>query len=285
MRNIFLTAIPMTIILSAGVFSYSRNKSAPAKSYDLSKPLKTWKLPASLKEISGIAWVDANHLLAIEDLTPNLYLLNMNGKNIIERKVLIKQETKKFDLEDVSVNGTTAYCLRSDGKLYQVANWNTKASSIKYETGLSRDNNTEGICVDPPSKDLLIACKEDNGLKDAKKSTRAVYRFSPSTRQLNKKPFLLIEKKDLGIKEERPDVFPSAISIHPTTHDIYLLSTRENKCLMVYTYQGKFKSIQYLNADEFPQPEGICFAPDGTLFISTEGKGNGSAFLYEFKYQ
>jgi sugar lactone lactonase YvrE len=37
-----------------------------------------------------------------------------------------------------------------------------------------------------------------------------------------------------------------------------------------------------LNRKLFPQPEGICFSPDGKLFISTEGKGQpGKIMLFK----
>jgi len=29
----------------------------------------------------------------------------------------------------------------------------------------------------------------------------------------------------------------------------------------------------------FPQPEGICFSPDGKLFIASEGAGRGGTIL------
>jgi uncharacterized protein YjiK len=32
-----------------------------------------------------------------------------------------------------------------------------------------------------------------------------------------------------------------------------------------------------------PQPEGICFSPDGMLYISTEGKNGLPAFILELK--
>lgn len=34
-----------------------------------------------------------------------------------------------------------------------------------------------------------------------------------------------------------------------------------------------------LDTDNFPQPEGITFSPDGTLYISTEGKGGDAKII------
>ena len=95
--------------------------------------------------------------------------------------------------------------------------------------------------------------------------------------------FLLIKKKDF-LKKGYPvsDFFPSAIAVHPQTHDIYILSTRETKGMAVYTYGGVLKSFQFINKELMPQPEGICFSKNGDLFITTEGKHKEPARLLEF---
>jgi hypothetical protein len=153
----------------------------------------------------------------------------------------------------------------------------------RYETGLSKDNNTEGLCYDPVSKNLLIACKNETDEKDEKKSTRAIYEFDLKTNKLKKDPFLLIYKKDFkDVADEKLDFYPSAITIHPVTHDVYILSTRDTKCLAQFSYKGKLKSVQFIDKDLMPQPEGICFSPDGTLLISTQGRRSNPAAIYKF---
>ena len=48
--------------------------------------------------------------------------------------------------------------------------------------------------------------------------------------------------------------------------------------------EGKGVSSWKLAKKKFPQPEGICFLPDGDMFISTEGLSK-PARLYRFAYQ
>src|SRR5688500_13252810 len=66
--------------------------------YDLSKPSQVWNLPESLIEVSGIAWVDENHWLLIEDLHPNLYLVRFEKESVVEKTIpFVQQRDEKFD--------------------------------------------------------------------------------------------------------------------------------------------------------------------------------------------
>jgi uncharacterized protein YjiK len=262
--------------------------SDPAESYDLTKVVNRWELPATLKEVSGNTWVDANHLLVIEDLHPHLYLLRLdNGKGIIEKDIPFAADKKrKFDIEDVTRVNNTAYALWSHGTIYKIDDWQTTPKVQELPTFLTKENNTEGICYDPESGNLLVACKNESDAQDEKKSTRAVYSFDTRSNQLLQEPFLLIHKKDFEKAEgEKIDFYPSAIAVHPKTHDIYILSTKGTKCLAQYGRNGKLKNFQYLDKAELPQPEGICFSPEGTMYISSEGRHGEPAVVCQFAYQ
>jgi WD40 repeat protein len=261
---------------NAGVAKYN---------YDLKNPNHTWKLPKELIEVSGNTWVDENHLILIEDMHPNLYLIKTGDKDAPLEKTIPfqKDEKNKFDIEDVTIVNNIVYALWSHGVLFKINNWNTKPGVEEMPTFLSKKNNTEGLCYDPVTKNLLIACKGESGIADTKKSTKAVYEFNTETKKLEEKPFLVINKNDFEkLANNKIDFNPSAIAIHPITHDIYLLSTLDNKCMAVYSRDGKLISFQFIDKDLMPQPEGICFSPDGKLFISSEGKTGDAGNLFEF---
>jgi uncharacterized protein YjiK len=252
--------------------------------FDLSKPAATWTLPDELLEISGNAWIDDNHLLVIEDMNPLLYVLRLDKNATIEKKIpFAKDKGKKFDIEDVALQGTTAYALWSHGRVYKIENWQTKPAVTKLETDLDKSNNTEGLCFDPETKQLLIACKNDSGEKGEKKSTRSIYQMDPATGKMKSEPFLLIEKKDFKkVEDEKFDFYPSAVAVHPTTGDIFVLSTKDTKGLAQYSHDGTLKAFEWIDKDLMPQPEGLCFSPNGTLYISTEGKHGQPAKVLKF---
>jgi len=278
---------PVIVKLPPITHAIEAKQSVPVSdfNYDLKNPNHTWKLPKQLIEVSGNTWIDKDHLIVIEDTHPNLYLVKTDDKNAVLEKTIPfqKDEKDKFDIEDVTIVNDVVYALWSHGILFRISNWNSKPDVKEIETSLSKHNNTEGLCYDPVSQTLLIACKDNSGLQDVKKSTKAVYQFDMKTNKILEKPFLEINKDDFKkLANDKISFNPSAIAIHPVTHNIYLLSTRDNKCMAVYNREGKLISFQFINADLMPQPEGICFSPDGKLFISSEGKKGEPGNLFEF---
>ena len=232
--------------------------------YDLAHPLKRWSLPDSLAEISGIVWLQQDKFLAIEDLHPILYELKLGDTNgIISNKVEFRRaEEDKMDFEDLAVVNDTVYALWSHGAIFKIKDQKKDVTSERTKTWLKKDNNTEGLAYDPTSGNLLIACKEESGLKDVKKSTRAIFEFDIKADSLKPDPFMLINKNDFEkVAGEKVDFYPSAIAVHPTTHDIYVISTKDTKAIAQFSYEGKLKAFDYIDKDIIPQPEGMCFDP------------------------
>lgn len=263
----------------------SVKKSISGFNYDLKNPTQSWRLPSALVEVSGNTWVDKNHFILIEDLHPNLYLIKLDSKKaLLEKEIPFqKNEKDKFDIEDVTLVDDVVYALWSHGVLFKISNWRSAPDVQKISTFLSKKNNAEGLCYDPVTKKLLIANKDDSGLKDEKKSSKAVYSFDMALQKLDTSPFLVIKEKNFETMVGNKIKFnPSAIAVHPETNDIYILSTRDTKCMAVFSRDGKLKSFQLIDEDLMPQPEGICFSPEGVLYISSEGKKGEPGNLFQF---
>ena len=263
----------------------SVKKGVSGFNYDLKKPTESWQLPSALVEVSGNTWVDKNHFILIEDLHPNLYLIKLDSKKaLLEKEIPFqKNEKDKFDIEDVTLVDDVVYALWSHGVLFKISNWRSAPDVQKISTFLSKKNNAEGLCYDPVTKKLLIANKDDSGLKDEKKSTKAIYSFDMASQKLDTSPFLVIKEKNFETMVGNKIKFnPSAIAVHPETNDIYILSTRDTKCMAVFSRDGKLKSFQLIDEDLMPQPEGICFSPEGVLYISSEGKKGEPGNLFQF---
>ena len=293
-----IAVLALLIVLLFGFCKQEAKDKKPANSgnesktqlaisgYDLKHPSQSWKLPDELKEISGIVKLGGDSLLAIEDLHASLYFLRLeNSKASVTTTLPFATNQKdKFDIEDVATIGDTIYALWSHASVFKIWNWRSKIQSKEYSTSLDKKNNTEGLAYDPVSGDLLIACKKESGDEDEKKTTRAVYEFDIKKGELKTNPFLLVEQKDFKkFVADKVEFFPSGIAVHPVSHDIYIISTKGNKCIACYSHSGELKSFEYLDKDLLPQPEGICFDAAANLYISTEGKHGEPAAIYEFE--
>ena len=265
------------------------------KSYDFSSPDALIKLKNELKEISGLSVLDEEHLVAIQDEKGKIYSIRMADGKITEDK----RFAKDGDFEGIEIVGDKIYVLQSDGDIFEVTDWPTKdTDSKKYETALSTKQDTEGLAYDAANNRLLIACKENPGA--GLKNSRAIYAFDLAKRELEEKPVMVIDLK--ALEDAVPDnplnkairklaaplrdlsgFKPAAIAIHPITNQIFVISS-VRKLLLAYNPSGTLENMWVLSEDDFRQPEGLAFLPNGDLIISNEG-GNGKGNLMRFNYK
>jgi uncharacterized protein YjiK len=253
--------------------------------YDLLHPAGKWVLSDSLNEISGITFLKNEKILAIEDIHPILYELKLGDSSAtITNKTEFKETNKeKFDFEDLAVVKDTVYALWSHGAIFKIVKKNKDVTAERTKTWLKKDNNTEGLAYDPVSGYLLIACKDESGLEDTKKSTRAIFEFDLQADSIRSEPFMLVNKNDFeNVAGEKIDFYPAAIAVHPVTHDIFIVSTKDTKCIAQFTHNGKLKAFDYLEKEMLPQPEGMCFDANGNLYISTEARHGKPPYIYKF---
>ena len=85
------------------------------------------------------------------------------------------------------------------------------------------------MCYDSLTNSLLIACKNQPGIKNAGKYDKAVYAFDLATKKLSTEPVWMFSLKYFS---------PSAIAIHPLTKHIFILSASKNK-LIEFNLEGK----------------------------------------------
>jgi uncharacterized protein YjiK len=245
--------------------------------YQIAEPDRSWKLPKELVEISGVSFIDSTRLACVQDEFGSIYIFNLTtGK--VESKIGFGDDG---DYEGVEIIEDDAWVLKSNGTLYKVTDYIKEGSPEvnKYPTALSGRNNTEGICYDLPKKNLLIACKGYPFTDEIYESDfRAIYSFNTGTKLLDQKPFLLIDLDTLKYYKADRAFAPSGIAIQPNTGNIFILGS-VGKSLLVFSGKGEMLAVIHLRSQIFRQPEGICFSPDGTLYISNEGDGKEGTIL------
>ena len=248
--------------------------------YQLAEPAKSWKLPDALVEISGLSYIDTHRLACVQDEKGIIFIFNLNTGEI-EMEIGFGDDG---DYEGIEIIENDAWVLKSNGILYKVVDYLKKGDPpvIKYKTALSGKNDTEGLAYDPVNKSLLIACKE-NPFVDEKggKKLKAIYSFKLETKLLETEPFLLINMDTVRYYNGDVTFKPSGIAIHPATGNIFILGSAGN-LLLVLSGKGEMLAVIHLSPKIFPQPEGICFSPDGNLYIANEGDGlQGSVLKFE----
>ena len=258
-----------------------RSYSSPP-GYDLGKPQKM-ELGKVLNEISGIAYDSANNnILAISDSKAKIFELHV-------AKHKLKDLTDKIvepdsDLEDIAKVGSSLFVLSSKGIIYEVSMDKKDSTGVKAYPFWSQDQNDfEALYYDPSANGLIMICK--TCVSDKGKKIRSAYRFDLGSHAWDSSAFYTISTAEVKklIVDSDVEFDPSAAAIHPKNKRLYVLSSAGN-LLVVADTRGKVIEGYQLNPDEFPQAEGIAFAPNGDMYISNEGK-YGKPTLQIFTFQ
>ncbi len=258
--------------------------------YDVARPAALLELPSRMREISGLTMLDRNLLGAVQDEVGELFVLD-SSSGAITNTVHFGNDG---DYEGIERVGDTVYVVRSDGKLYEIHPSAGDDVQVRtYDTPVSKSCNAEGLGVHLQSGTLLIACKDHAGKK--KKGKKVVHAFDLVSRELRETPALVIDGLDPSLqpaegvvsrklrKLMRTSGFrPSGVAVHPINGDVYVVSSA-GSVLAVFDDNASLRGAVRLDRKIFPQPEGITFGMDGTLFIATEA-GAGPARIGVFPY-
>jgi uncharacterized protein YjiK len=255
-----------------------KDQSAPVSS-EVSI-LKKWELPAELKEVSGIAYMDEQRFACVQDEEGKIFIFNRATEKI-EKEIPF---AGSGDYEGIALVGNIAYVLRADGVLYEVDIEGVKASAKEYKTALTVEHNVEGITYDKANNRLLLAIKDDEpGNRDYK----GIYAFDLSKKTFIEEAAFKIDLQNemLNVSDKKKkdkSISPSEIGIHPKTNEIFITDGPKSM-LLIMDKSGAMKRFLQLGKD-FVQPEGITFGPDGEIFISNEGaKQSGNIIQVEIK--
>jgi uncharacterized protein YjiK len=246
------------------------------------------ELPKKLQELSGLTMTPDGRLFGHDDERAIIYQINQSNGSII-KSFSVGKKTLRKDFEGIAFVNDLFYLVASDGQIYEFPEGEDKSSVSlkKYKTKLSSDNDVEGLCYDPDTKSLLLACKGYPG--NGYDGKRAVYSFSLSNKKLEKKPRFLISIEEVSklsetdFTQQLGDFFmvteskfaPSGIEKNSNTGSFYILAS-QGKLIVEISSEGKIISKIMLDKKHHNQPEGITFDKDRSLLIGDEG-GNGKA--------
>ncbi len=280
-----LTIIHTALWLSACTGNSTENNRVAGQAnttfpYTLDEPSSRFSLPFEIEEVSGLSYIKDDVLATVQDEKGVVFIYDTKSKSVVEER----QFAKTGDYEGIEVVGDTVYIVRSDGNLFKapLTGEATEATS-NFDTPLAHKNDVEGLAYDKANNRLLLACKGISGIGSDEPRSRAVYSFDLGTNTLTEEPAYLINIAEVKETANTKDNFrPSGLAVHPLSGQIYMVAS-VGKVLVVLNKNGSIESVQPLPPALFKQPEGICFAPNGDMLISNEGKG-GRATILRFNY-
>ena len=263
--------------------------------YQFNSISQVFSLGYSLLEISGLSYFSAkNQLLAVNDEQGIIFVLNPNTGEV--------EDTYKHgyngDFEGVEWFGEYIAVVKSNGNI-SFYNIDKKETEYVQKTKLKPSNDIEGLAFDALTEELLLACKGNPNLgkTDKYKKTKNIYRYNIKEEKILEEPYMSVKDKKLEkfVKKNSKDLdlsksdikdlknrvkkfAPSGLAFHPQTRDLYLLSS-SGKLVLIYNSNKDLTAIVFLDKKINRQPEGICFAPNGDLFISNEGNGLGAKLM------
>lgn len=280
MMNLILTIVCLIFNSCDTISGTSRDMDSVYMDYDYEKigykffaPSSQFNLHYDLEEISGLSYYKPGILATIQDESGRLFFIDAKDGEIL-RSIRFD---RSGDFEGVEIIGEMAFVVESNGDVFKFKISDEEDINVKKEnTVFNSSNDIEGLGWHDGY--LLVACKGSGDTKDNKAKGKAVYRLDPKDLDVKKKEWLSFEEKDLEkfIKDRKHfnkirQFDPSGIAIHPITKDIYIISA--DKAVVIFDQNHKLKEVVRLNGSLYRQAEGICFAPDGTLYISNEGDG------------
>jgi len=233
-------------------------------------------LPKELNEISGLAYVKDNHIITHNDEDGIVYKIKLPSGEVIN-KFILGDKLASGDFEGIAVVEDTLFLVTSSGVLYKYPGFAAEnfTEFEKIKTGLEAENNVEGLCYDPATNSLLLACKGKAGKRY--KGFKAVYSFNLEKMILESKPRFLISIKKLNDKFDINKFSPSGIEKNLVSNTFFIISVDEEAIIEVSPH-GKILDAKLFDSNKHKQPEGITFLDDGSLILADEGKG-GKGFI------
>ena len=266
MRNLLIVLLFAGLAGTSPLGIGAQPASAPFP-YALDAPELLAAMPDELQEISGLAF-DGDYLLAIEDEHGVVYRLDAATGEVKDRIAFWEDG----DYEGIALVGSDVWVTKSNGRLYRIRGAGTDGQEVtEFNNWLKGENDVEGLTYDPAGNRLLLACKDDPKGNGMAKENRYVFAFDLATGELGKEAAYTIPRED--------DFAPSSLAIHPQTGQLFLTSS-VGKQLLVAKPGGGIETVRKLDKRYFPQPEGLCFSPDGTLYISTEARDGEPGRIY-----
>jgi len=245
------------------------------------EPVAMWIMPPELKEISGLALTADGRVLAHDDETATIYVIDPRG-GVILKRFNLGESPPHGDFESITIAGSDIYMLASNGKLYEFqegGNGENVPYSIR-DTGLGKECEFESMVFEADSDWLVMPCKHVRS--KSLKGQLVIYRWRRQGPDSSRVSMITIPEAQAIGSNGWKNLRPSDVTIDPATGNYVIITSHPDKAVIEITPGGQLVRSEPLPGDH-NQPEGVAITRDSILMVSDEATNKpGAITLYRW---
>lgn len=239
-------------------------------------PVRQWRLPAALAEISGLAATADGRLFAHDDERAVIYQIDAAQGRLVSSFAVGAPETGDFEGLAITRDGVF-WLVTSTGALlsFREGADGAHVDSERFDSGLRDVCEVEGLAHLPTDESLILACKRMES-RDMRDGIR-LYAWRPGeTASL----WRSIRERDVTEAAGVAKFQPSSVEIDASTGAFVVLSARDG-AVAWFDADGSLRSAWALGP-EHAQAEGVTLLANGQLVLADEAARGGALLsIYE----
>lgn len=252
--------------------------------YDLARPSVHVPIGTGLAEVSGLAFDGAGRLYAHADEAA--VLVELEPATGARRRAFgltdgrgggRSRRVLRDDFEDVAVRGDRVFLVTSGAVIWEARLPESASVSpaVPHQTGFEQlCREVEGVALD--GEHLLLLCKHP---RPAWAGRVIVGAWRIDQRRLERQPRWVLDETALAQAVGAGTFSGSALARFPASDHWLLLAGPEGGYVEIDA-GGRVVGGGRLLRQRHRQPEGVAFAPDGTLHVADEGARQGHLTSY-----
>ena len=243
-----------------------------------SEPVKSFRLPPGLREISGLAVTADGRLLAHDDEHGEIGVIDVDSERIVKAFAL-GTELASADFEGITVAGDKVFLLTSDGRLVETTEGDAgqRVPFTIHQTGLGKSCEFEGLAYEAQDQSLLLLCKTAK-IRELRGMLTA-FRWSVPERRVHEPNRISVALPSTFTERYGREFRGSALERHPGK-GLYLALSSLDGVAVLFSRDGELIDAAPLSRAH-QQPEGLAILADGRIVVGDEGgKGAGTLTIY-----
>lgn len=237
-------------------------------------PDQQWRLPAHLRELSGLAATPDGRLFGHDDERAVIYEIDIDTGTLV-KSFSVGTPTEIGDFEGLAVSAEGDFWITTaQGVVYRFREGGEGAHVAfeRFETGLAEVCDVEGLAVLATEQALILACKDNYQRPLRRQVTLYRWPFSGAAELWRRWP-----EPDFadaaGVRRFRP----SAIETDAARGRLIMLSAFDG-ALAELTLSGDIIAVRALGPAH-PQAEAVAILPNGALIVGDEGRRAGGSLM------